>query len=72
MRVTLLQEQNVECVPIGYNFKILQAEAKSYGITELELYGQAINIYGFQQLFRNVHDEIILDCKASTDLCIAN
>ena len=61
---TLLQKQGKEWVMIGYHFKRLPQLAKNFGITELELTGLLVNIYGFMQLLHNRYFEVLVDHKA--------
>ena len=61
---TLLQKQGDEWVVIGYHSKRLSKSAKNFGITELELTGLLVNIYGFMQLLHNRYFEVLVDHKA--------
>ena len=61
---TLLQKQGDEWVVIGYHSKRLLKLAKNFGVTELELTGLLVNIYGFMQLLCNRYFEVLVDHKA--------
>ena len=61
---TLLQKQGNEWVVIGYHSKRLPPSAKNFGITELELTGLLVSIYGFMQLLHNRYFEVLVDHKA--------
>ena len=50
---TLLQKQGDEWVVIRYHSKRLPKSATNFGVTESELTGLLVNIYGFMQLLRN-------------------
>ena len=60
---TLLQKQGEEWVVIGYHSKRLPKSAKNFGITELELTGLLVNIYGLMQLLCNRYFELLVDHK---------
>ena len=60
---TLLQKQGNEWVVIGYHSKRLPQYAKNFGITELELTGLLVNIYGFMQLLCNRYFEVLVNHK---------
>ena len=49
---------------IGYHSKRLPPSAKNFGVTELELTGLLVNIYGFMQLLCNRYFEVLIDHKA--------
>ena len=49
---------------IGYHSKRLPQSAKNFGITELELTGILVNIYGFMQLLCNRYFEVLVNHKA--------
>ena len=61
---TLLQRQGDEWVVIGYHSKRLPQSAKNFGITELELTRNLVNIHGFMQLLHNRYFEVLVDHKA--------
>ena len=61
---TLLQKQGDEWVVIGYNSKRLPQSTRNFGITELELTGLLVNVYGFMQLLCNRYFEVLVDHKA--------
>ena len=63
VRGTLFQKQGDEWVVIGYHSKRLQASAKNFGVTELELKGLLVNIHGFMQLLHNHYFEVLVDHK---------
>ena len=56
--------QGDEWVVIGYHSKRLSTSAKNFGVTELELTGLLVNIYGFMQLLCNHYFEVLVDHKA--------
>ena len=58
---TLYQIQNGKPKLIAYASKRLPEAAKSYSITELELYGLAINIASFAHLLKRVDFDAIVD-----------
>ena len=60
---TLLQKQGNEWVVISYHSKRLPKSAKNFGVTELELTGLLVNIYGFMQLLCNKYFEVLVDLK---------
>ena len=62
---TLLQKQGNKWVVIGYHSKRLPQSAKNFGVTELELTGLLVNIYGFMQLLCNRYLEVPVDHKAN-------
>ena len=49
---------------IGYHSKRLPKSTKNFGVTELELTGLLVNIYGFMQLVCNRYFEVLVDHKA--------
>ena len=61
---TLLQRHGDEWVVIGYHSKRLPKSAKNFGVTELEMTGLLVNIYGFMQLLCNRYFEVSVDHKA--------
>ena len=61
---TLLQKQGNVWVVIGYHSKRLPQSAKNFGVTELELTGLLVNIYGSMQLFCNRYFKVLVDHKA--------
>ena len=61
---TLLQKRGNEWVVIGYHLKRLPPAAKNFGITELELTGLLVNMYGFMQLLCNRYFEVLVDHKS--------
>ena len=58
---TLYQIQNGKAKLIPYISKRLPEAAKSYSITELEIYGLAINIASFSHLLKRVDFDAIVD-----------
>ena len=60
---TLLQKQGDEWVVIGYHSKRLPKSAKNFCITELELTGLLVNIYGFMQYLHNRYFVVLVDHK---------
>ena len=62
----LYQIQNGKCSLIVYASKRLLEAVRSYLITELELYGLAINIASFLHLLKRVDFNVILDNLALT------
>ena len=61
---TLLQKQGNKWVVIGHHSKSLPQSAKNFGITELELTGLLVNIYGFMHLLCNRYFEVLVNHKA--------
>ena len=59
----MFQKQGDEWVVIGYHSKRLPASAKNFGVTELELTGLLVNMYGFIQLLCNRYFEVLVDHK---------
>ena len=57
----LYQIQNGKPKLIVYASKRLPEAAKNYSITELELYGLAINIASFPHLLKRVDFDVIVD-----------
>ena len=64
----LYQEQGLEKKKyiVGYNSKKLPSAAKSYSITELELFGLVINIHAFTHQLTGVYFECYCDHSALT------
>ena len=65
---TLYQIQNGKPILIAYMSKRLSVMAKKYSITELELYGLAINIASFSHLLKGVDLDTIVDYLALTHI----
>ena len=61
---TLLQKEGKEWVVIGFHSKRLPQSAKNFGITELELTGLLVNIYGFMQLLCKRYFKVLVVHKA--------
>ena len=49
---------------MGYNSKKLPKAVQNYSVTELEIFGQVVNIYAFKQLLTNVYFEVFCDHSA--------
>ena len=49
---------------VGYNSKRLPGAARNYSISELELFGLAINIASFKHLLRHTHFTAVIDHSA--------
>ena len=64
----LYQMQNGKPKLIAYASKRLPEAGKSYSITELELYGLAINIASFSHLLKRVDFDAIVDHLALTHI----
>ena len=65
---TLYQIQNGKPKLILYVSKRLPEAAKSYSITELKLYGLAINVASFSHLLKRVDFDVIVDHLALTHI----
>ena len=65
---TLYQIQNGKPKLIAYASKRLPKAVRNYSITELELYGLAINIACFSHLLKRVEFDAIVDHLALTDI----
>ena len=65
---TLYQIQNGKPKLIAYASKRLPEAAKSYSITELELFGLSINIASFSHLLKRVNFDAIVDHLALTHI----
>ena len=50
----LYQYQGSAFYIVGYNSKKLLKAVKNYSVTELDLFGLVVNMYGFKQLPTNV------------------
>ena len=60
----LYQEQIGRLKLVVYNSKKLPPAAIKYSISELELYGLAVNIHSFKHILRNTDLAVIIDHSA--------
>ena len=60
----LYQFQDNDFYIVGYNSKKLPSAVKNYSITELELFGVAINIFAFRQALTGIYFEVYCDHSA--------
>ena len=64
----LYQIQNGKPKLVAYASKRLPKAARNYSITELELFGLAINIASFSHLLKRVDFDLIIDHLALTKI----
>ena len=64
----LYQFQDNDFYIVGYNSKKLPSAVKNYSITELELFGVAINIFAFRQTLTGIYFEVYCDHSAITHI----
>ena len=60
----LYQFQENDFYIVGYNSKKLPSAVKNYSITELELFGVAINIFAFRHVLTGIYFEVYCDHSA--------